>query len=118
QAGRLIAAGAKVLDIGGESTRPGAEPIPVDEECRRVLPVIEQVSRNHPDVLVSVDTVKAETARRARDAGAVIVNDVTAGRHDHAMLDFAAESRMGLVLSHSTGPLGTLADLPEHDSPD
>lgn len=117
-ADRLAAAGAMVLDIGGESTRPGARPVPVEEECRRVLPAIEEVSRRHPDLAISVDTVNAETARLAHAAGAVIINDVTAGRHDPSLLDFAAESRMGLVLSHSTGPLGTLADLPEHDSPD
>ncbi|HRP09248.1 MAG TPA: dihydropteroate synthase, partial [Gemmatimonadales bacterium] len=118
RAGVLGAEGATVIDIGGESTRPGAEPILVEEECRRVIPVIGRIARQHPDLVISVDTVNAETARRAHHAGAVIINDVTAGRHDPALLDFAAESGMGLVLSHSTGKLGTLADLPDHDTPD
>jgi dihydropteroate synthase len=110
RAGELIAGGATVLDIGGESTRPGSEPITVDEEISRVIPAIESVVRDHPDVPVSVDTVNATTARAAVAAGAVIINDVTAGRHDPALLAVAAETGAGLILSHSRGALGSLTD--------
>src|SRR5438034_2877865 len=74
---RLVAEGADLLDVGGESTRPGSQPVPLDEELRRVVPVVEELAR-HTDVPISVDTSKAEVARQALAAGAGIVNDVTA----------------------------------------
>jgi len=85
-AGRLRSAGAAVIDVGGESTRPGrTEPVPVEEELRRVVPVVAALVREFPDLLVSIDTVKADVARAALDAGAAIVNDVSALRLDPAM---------------------------------
>jgi dihydropteroate synthase len=105
----LLEGGATVLDVGGESTRPGAQPVGEAEEQARILPVIRALHAEHRDVPVSVDTVHAATARAALDAGATIVNDVTAGRHDPAILAVAAERGAGVVLSHSRGALGALA---------
>jgi dihydropteroate synthase len=102
----VLAAGATVLDVGGESTRPGrTEAIPVDEELRRVVPVVGALARAHPRVAISVDTVKSEVARAALDAGAAIVNDVSAFRLDPAMGRTVASARAGVVLMHSRGPI-------------
>jgi dihydropteroate synthase len=106
----LLAGGAVVIDVGGESTRPGAVPVPPALERERLVPIITAIRGQFGALPVSVDTVHASTARAALDAGAAIINDVTAGRHDPAILEVAAASSAGLVLSHSRGPLGTLAD--------
>jgi dihydropteroate synthase len=113
---QLRAGGAAMVDIGGESTRPGAQPVPAEEERARVVPVIAAIAARHPDLPLAVDTVRAETARAALEVGASVINDVTAGRHDPAILTIAATSGAGLVLSHSRGALGALAsyDLAEY----
>jgi dihydropteroate synthase len=108
---KLVADGADVLDIGGESTRPGAQPVSVDEELRRVLPVIENVCRQ-VKVPVSIDTSKAAVARAAVAAGAEIVNDVTALRGDAAMLGFVRESCASVCLMHMQGTPRTMQDNP------
>ncbi len=106
----LLAAGAHVIDVGGESTRPGrVETVAALEERQRVVPTIEAIVRAHPDVLVSVDTVKAEVAAAALDAGAAIVNDVTAFRHDPRMAATVAAAHAGVVLMHSRGALLDIA---------
>lgn len=105
----LLEAGADLLDVGGESTRPGARPVEASEEIRRVLPVVEALVREHPAALISVDTVKAEVARAALDAGAAVVNDVSALRLDPALGERAAESGAGLVLMHSRGGVADMA---------
>lgn len=92
--------GALILDLGGESTRPGAEPVPAEEQIRRVAPAVSAVARALPDAIISVDTTLAEVARAAIHAGAAIINDVSGGTHDPAMLPLAAETRVGLVLMH------------------
>ncbi len=99
---QLRSEGADILDIGGESTRPGSAPIPVEEELRRVLPVIEGLAQRERSA-VSVDTSKYEVARAALDAGATIVNDVTAGRCDPRMLPLVAERGATCVLMHMQG---------------
>lgn len=99
---RLVAEGADILDIGGESTRPGAEPVAEAEELRRVLPVIRAV-RGQTRALISIDTMKASVARAALDAGADILNDVTGLRGDPLMLRLAASCDAGLVVMHMTG---------------
>ncbi|HRX18439.1 MAG TPA: dihydropteroate synthase [Gemmatimonadales bacterium] len=114
-ADRLLAGGATVLDVGGESTRPGAVPLDAAEERARVVPVVRALAARHPALPISVDTVHAATARAALEAGAVILNDVTAGRHDPDLLAVAATGRAGLVLSHSRGSLGTLASYDHAD---
>lgn len=105
----LCEGGATVVDVGGESTRPGATPVPEGVERERILPVLAAIASRHPDLPLSVDTVHGATARAALAAGAGIVNDVTAGRHDPALLEVAAAAGAGLVLSHSRGAVGTLA---------
>src|SRR5256885_7117312 len=91
--------GANIIDIGGESTRPGAEPVSAKEELKRVLPVIEEL-RAKVDISVSIDTSKSEVASAALDAGASIINDVTAGRGGEKMLALAAKRKTPLVLLH------------------
>lgn len=97
----MIAEGATFLDIGGESTRPGSQPVPPDEQLRRVLPVIRGLApKLPPHAAISIDTTSATVAAAALDAGASIVNDVSAGRDDPAMLALAAQRRCGLILMH------------------
>jgi len=110
----LVEAGAAVLDVGGESTRPGAAPVPADEELARVLPVVERLVAECR-VPVSVDTSKAVVARAALDAGASVVNDVTAGRGDPDMLATVARASAGYVLMHMLGEPRTMQDTPRYD---
>jgi dihydropteroate synthase len=98
---RMIEDGADILDIGGESTRPGAEPLPEEEELRRVLPVIERLASRQ--VPVSVDTYKARVAREAVARGAVIVNDVSALQYDAGLAEAVAEAGAALVVMHNRG---------------
>ena len=105
----LVAEGADILDVGGESTRPGAAPIAVDEELRRVVPVIQLLARRFPEVPLSIDTVKSTVARAAIDAGAHIVNDVSGLRLDAAMARTCAERDVGVVLMHSRGSVQEMA---------
>lgn len=107
QAERLIAEGADILDVGGESSRPGAGPVPLKEELRRVIPLIRRISRE-ADVPVSVDTAKAEVARQAVDAGAEIVNDITALRGDRKMARIVAEAGVPVILMHMRGTPRTM----------
>src|SRR5262249_27059857 len=104
---RMAAEGAHIVDIGGESTRPGAEPVTAGEELRRVIPVIEQLSRKS-EVIISIDTSKAEVARAAVRAGASIVNDVTGGRGDKEMMLVIAESKSGFIIIHIQGSSQTM----------
>jgi dihydropteroate synthase len=104
QARTLIGDGADIVDVGGESTRPqGALPVAADEEMRRVVPVIAELARMDPDVALSVDTVKSSVAAAALEAGAHIVNDVSAFRLDPCMREICAEMTAGVVLMHSRG---------------
>jgi dihydropteroate synthase len=112
----LLADGATVIDVGGESTRPGrTESVPAAEELRRVVPVIEALRRRHPDLMISVDTVKSEVARAAIDAGAAIVNDVSAFRLDPVMAEVAGKSGAGVILMHSRGGLLEIASYEHAD---
>ena len=108
----LVAAGAEVLDVGGESTRPGAEPVTVEEELRRVVPVVKGLAGNAP---VSVDTSKAQVAAAAIGAGASIVNDVTALRGDPEMAAVCAGSGVEVVLMHMLGEPRTMQDDPHYE---
>ena len=102
----MLRAGAAIIDVGGESTRPGrTDVVPEAEELRRVLPVVEALVREHPDLRISVDTVKAEVARAALEAGAAIINDVSGFRLDPAMPATVARGKAGVVLMHSRGPI-------------
>ena len=110
QAERLLDEGADILDLGGESTRPGAQPVSADEEIERVVPVLQQIVRRWPNALVSVDTVKSEVARAALAEGAAIVNDVSALRLDPRMGKVAAAADAALVLMHSRGTVEDMAN--------
>jgi dihydropteroate synthase len=110
----LAGQGADVLDVGGESTRPGAAPVPADEELRRVIPVVERLAAT-TRVPVSVDTTKATVARAALDAGATVVNDVSAGQLDPDILGVAAEAGAGCVVMHMQGEPRTMQADPRYD---
>jgi dihydropteroate synthase len=110
---RMAADGAHIVDIGGESTRPGAEPVSAEEELRRVIPVIEQLRRK-TEVIISIDTSKAEVARAAIRAGASIVNDVTAGRGDEEMMPLIAETKSAFIIIHMQGIPQTMQIAPQY----
>jgi dihydropteroate synthase len=108
----LVEAGAEIIDIGGESTRPGRTAVvPAKEELGRVLPVVERLARSHPDLLISIDTTKAEVATAAVEAGCAIVNDVSGLRFDPAMAPAVARLGAGVVVMHSRGEPLELASL-------
>jgi dihydropteroate synthase len=111
---RLAEEGAEILDIGGESTRPGSEAVPVGEELRRVLPVIEGLA-GRTSAALSIDTSKADVARAAMAAGAEIINDVTALRGDEAMTEVVAQTNAGVVLMHMRGTPRTMQKDPHYD---
>ena len=111
---QLEAEGADILDIGGESTRPGAEPLGIEDECRRVLPVIEGLARR-ARVPLSIDTRNAEVMRRAAQSGARIINDVSALAHDPQSLEVAAASGLPVVLMHALGDPRTMQRNPVYD---
>lgn len=110
----LVESGADVVDVGGESTRPGADPVGLDEELDRVVPVVRALARR-VDVPISVDTSKAEVARRALEAGAGWVNDVTALRGDPSIGSIVAEHDARLVLMHMQGTPATMQEDPRYD---
>ena len=102
QAEKLIRDGADIIDIGGESTRPGSQPISVEEELVRVIPVISETAKRF-DTPISIDTTKSEVAEKAIEAGAEIINDISGLRFDPRIADIAASSDAGLVLMNSRG---------------
>jgi len=106
--------GAAIIDIGGESTRPGSDPVPLDEELARVIPVIEALHETVP-ALLSIDTSKAEVARRALAAGARFVNDVSALRGDPAMAGLVAETGCPVCLMHMQGRPKSMQEAPHYD---
>ena len=108
---QMIGEGADIIDIGGESTRPGSEFVSVEEELRRVIPIIEQRTANG-SVPISIDTTKSSVARAALEAGAEIVNDISALRFDPLLADEVAKANAGLVLMHSRGTPKTMQQLP------
>jgi dihydropteroate synthase len=110
---RMVGEGAHIIDVGGESTRPGAEPISTDEEANRVLPVIENL-HGRTDILISIDTAKAPVANAALDAGASIVNDVTGGRGDAEMMSLIGRRRAALIIMHMQGTPPTMQIAPHY----
>ena len=111
---RLADEGAEIIDIGGESTRPGSNPVSSDEELRRVVPVIERLAKRGNDAL-SIDTQKPAVARAALDAGASIVNDVAANRESPEMWQVVAEARAGYVCMHMQGTPQTMQAKPSYE---
>jgi dihydropteroate synthase len=112
QADRMISEGADVIDVGGESTRPGADSVPVREELKRVLPAIRAIRSRWSDVPISIDTVKAEVARAALAEGVSVVNDVSGMSLDPEMATVCAEAGCNVVLMHSRG---TVAEMASYD---
>lgn len=109
----LVREGADIIDIGGESTRPGADPISVEEELRRVIPVVERLAAS-TDAAISVDTTKSDVARAAVEAGATLVNDISAGTADPAMIPFVARSGAAYVAMHMRGTPKTMQEEPTY----
>lgn len=114
QAIRMLDEGAHVVDVGGESTRPGSEPVSEEEEIRRVVPVIRRILEERPETIVSVDTYRAAAAEAALEAGATIVNDVTALRGDPEMAGLVADAGCPVVLMHMLGEPKTMQQDPRY----
>lgn len=110
---RLAAEGADIIDIGGESSRPGSDPISAQEELMRVVPVVSEL-KEKTDSLLSIDTTKAEVARRALEAGADIINDISAFRFDPEMLPLACEKKVPSILMHMLGTPKSMQDNPSY----
>jgi dihydropteroate synthase len=112
---RLISEGAEIVDVGGESTRPGADPVPAAEELDRVIPVIEGIAGLTLPAQISIDTMKSEVAEKAIDAGASYVNDVTAFRHDPDLASLVADRAVDCCLMHMLSEPRTMQDDPHYD---
>src|SRR6266516_383739 len=110
----IVAEGARIVDVGGESTRPGAEAVGVEEELRRVIPVIEKL-RAKIDIFISIDTSKSEVADAALEAGVSIINDGTGGRGDEKMLPLAAKRNAAFIIMHMQGPPRNMQVSPHYD---
>ena len=111
---RMASEGAAILDVGGESSRPGSEPVILAEELRRVVPIIKRIRRRFPDLFLSIDTYKAETARQALAAGADIINDISALRADREMIEVLQHSDAGVILMHMRGTPKTMQIDPQY----
>ena len=112
---RLVEDGADIVDVGGESTRPGAEPVDASRELERVIPLISAARDRHPDLLLSIDTRRAQVAREAVNAGARLVNDVSGGTFDPDMLDVVARLPATYVAMHMRGVPETMQQLTDYD---
>ena len=110
----MVKEGADIIDVGGESTRPGSDPISVDEELRRVLPVIEELS-GQSEIPISIDTYKSAVAKKALEAGASIVNDITGLGFDPYLADVAAEYKASVIIMHMKGTPKTMQVDPQYD---
>jgi len=108
---RMVEEGADIIDVGGESTRPYSEPVPADEELKRVLPVISGI-RARSDILISVDTYKAKTARAAHDAGADMINDISGLTFDRDMAGTVGDLGAYVVIVHIKGTPGNMQEAP------
>ncbi|MEX0770853.1 MAG: dihydropteroate synthase [Balneolaceae bacterium] len=113
--GQMVEEGADIIDVGGESTRPGADPVSPAEEMNRVLPIIEKAAERFGDVLLSVDTTKYEVARAALEAGVHIVNDISGLQKEPRLAGLCAEYSAGYVLMHSQGDPQTMQKNPRYD---
>jgi dihydropteroate synthase len=115
QVEKMLAEGADIIDIGGESTRPGSDPVAPDEQILRVIPVISAIRNSLPEtVLLSIDTTSSEVAEAALETGANIINDVSAGNDDAAILALAAQADVPIILMHSLGTPKTMQDNPQY----
>jgi dihydropteroate synthase len=115
RAAQMVAEGAHILDIGGQSTRPGSTRVTADEELSRVIPVIEKIAHEFPQILISVDTYYGQVAQRAVQAGAHCINDVSAGTLDPTIWEAAAEAQVPYILMHMQGEPGTMQIAPQYN---
>ena len=115
QAGKMLKEGASFLDIGGYSSRPGATDISTQEELERVLPAVKAVLRNFPEAVISVDTFRAEVARQCLDAGAALVNDISAGLLDQSMMETVAGYNVPYIMMHMRGTPQTMKSQTDYD---
>jgi len=111
---KMAEQGAQIIDIGGESTRPGADPVSVEDEIERTVPVIQEI-RRHSNVIISIDTYKSETARRALDAGVDIINDISGLQFDEKMIDTAREAGCPVIVMHIKGTPRNMQKDPYYD---
>ncbi|MEY4718994.1 MAG: dihydropteroate synthase [Pseudomonadota bacterium] len=111
----MLAEGADIIDVGGESTRPGSDPVAAEEQIRRVVPVIHAIRHKHPEVVISIDTTLVAVAEAALNAGATMINDISAGTGDVDMLRFVAARNVPLILMHMQGTPKTMQDNPVYD---
>lgn len=114
KAGTMIADGAEIIDIGGESTRPGSTPVDAEEEIKRVVPVIRKIRENNKNIVISIDTSKSAVAKEALDAGAGIINDISGFTFDPQMAQLAAERAVPVILMHILGKPSTMQINPEY----
>lgn len=114
-AGAMLAAGADLIDVGGESTRPGSQRVSAAEQIARTQQVIARIRAAHPQAILSIDTTLSAVAEAALDAGADVLNDVAAGREDPGLLALAAQRGCPIVLMHMQGEPGTMQDAPHYD---
>lgn len=114
QVGKMISAGAMIIDVGGMSSRPGAEIINVSEELSRVIPIIEQIKEHFPAIIISIDTVRSEVARQSVAAGASIINDISAGSIDDQMFETVAELNVPYILMHMQGKPEDMQQHPDY----
>jgi dihydropteroate synthase len=114
RAAAMLDEGAQIIDVGGESTRPGSDPLPTEEEIRRVVPVIQKIVAERPDAIVSIDTYRAATAEAALEAGARMVNEVTALRGDPHLTEIVAGARCPVILMHMLGEPKTMQRDPRY----
>jgi dihydropteroate synthase len=115
RAATMLDEGAQIIDVGGESTRPGSDPVSPEEEARRVVPVIQRITTERPDAIVSIDTYRAGIAEAALEAGARVVNDVSALRSDPRMSKVVAGARCPIILMHMLGEPKTMQRDPRYD---
>jgi len=116
QAENMLAAGAAIIDIGGQSTRPGSQRVSEDEELERVIPAVEAIAKTYPEAFISIDTYYAKVARLAVEAGACLVNDVSAGTIDEALLPTVADLKVPYVLMHMKGTLENMQQNPTYEN--
>lgn len=112
---QILDEGADILDIGGESTRPGSEPVSVEEELDRTIPVIEEILAKRPEAIISIDTTKSVVAQKALKCGCRIINDISAGKFDDNMFETASKYNAGLVLMHMQGNPQNMQDNPAYN---
>lgn len=113
-ASKMVEDGVDIIDIGGESTRPGSDPVPEEEELKRVIPAIKEIRKNFPNIPISIDTYKSKVAREALENGADIVNDISAGTFDQEMIKVVSEYQCPVILMHIKGTPKTMQQNPEY----